>query len=133
MPVAIKNPKRRPEADQHPNTVVKDTEADQHPKPVVKDPEVDQRATATRIEAELRRNANRHTSQRELKTRRRELRLTPSADDLIRCAMEVSGLTAGDLAYEGARKLLENHYRHNRQVRRLQRRHGSTRFKSGRT
>jgi hypothetical protein len=48
--------------------------------------------------------------QRELKSRRRELRITPSADEVIVCAMEVSGLTAGDLAYEGARKLLELHY-----------------------
>jgi hypothetical protein len=48
---------------------------------------------------------------RELKTRRRELRLTASADDLIACAIAISGLTAGDLAYEGARRLLEDHER----------------------
>ena len=62
-----------------------------------------------RIRSELGRARNRHAGQRELKSRRRELRLTPSADDLITCAMEVSGLTAGDLAYEGARKVLEIH------------------------
>lgn len=48
---------------------------------------------------------------RETKTRRRELRLTPSADDFLQVAMAISGLTAGDLAYEGARRLLEDHER----------------------
>jgi hypothetical protein len=91
-------------------TAVSPIEADQHINPMVKDPEPDQRAIATRIKAELSRDATR-ASQHELKSRRRELRLTPSADDLIRCAMEVSGLTAGDLAYQGALKLLEGHYR----------------------
>jgi hypothetical protein len=92
-------------------TAVSPIEVDQHTNPAVKDSEPYQRAIATRIKAELSRDANRRASQRELKSRRRELRLTPSADDLIRCAMEVSGLTAGDLAYHGALKLLEHHYR----------------------
>jgi hypothetical protein len=126
MPVVVKRPKNRARAEQLasetaavPTTGGGRREADQHTNPMVKDPEADQRATATRIKAELSRDANRRGGQRELKTRRRELRLTPSADDLIRCAMEVSGLTAGDLAYMGARKLLEDHYR--LQLRRRQR------------
>lgn len=49
--------------------------------------------------------------QRELKTQRLELRLAPSAKKLIHQAMSVTGLTAGDLAYEGARRLLEEHQR----------------------
>jgi hypothetical protein len=118
MPVILKNLKRRAGAGQLASeaavaakTAAGRREADQHPNPVVKDPQVDQRATAIRINAALSRNANVRASQHELKSRRRELRLTPSVDDLIRCAMEVSGLTAGDLAYQGALKLLEDHYR----------------------
>jgi hypothetical protein len=115
MPVILKNLKRGARAGQlasEPTAVAKTAagpiEADQHTDPMVKDPDPDQRAIATRIKAELSRDAN---SRGELKSRRRELRLSPSADDLIRCAMEVSGLTAGDLAYQGALKLLEDHYR----------------------
>jgi len=48
---------------------------------------------------------------RELKKERIELRVAPSAKELIQRAMSVSGLTAGDLAYEGARKVLEDHER----------------------
>ncbi|PYQ63373.1 MAG: DUF1778 domain-containing protein [Acidobacteria bacterium] len=48
---------------------------------------------------------------RELKKERIELRVAPSAKLLIQRAMEVSGLTAGDLAYEGARKVLAEHER----------------------
>ena len=48
---------------------------------------------------------------RELKKERIELRVASSAKDLIRRAMSVSGLTAGDLAYEGARRVLEDHER----------------------
>ncbi len=48
---------------------------------------------------------------RELKTQRLELRLAPSAKDVIRQAMAVTGLAAGDLAYEGARRLLDEHQR----------------------
>ena len=135
MPVILKNLKRRARAGQLASegaaaakTAAGRREADQHPNPVVKDPEVDQRATAIRINAALSRNANVRASQRELKNRRRELRLTPAADDLIRCAMEVSGLTAGDLAYQGALKLLEGHYRALR-VRRQRDRDKPSRFR----
>jgi len=48
---------------------------------------------------------------RELKRDRLELRLATSAKALIQRAMAVSGLTAGDLAYEGARRVLEDHER----------------------
>jgi len=48
---------------------------------------------------------------REYKTDRLELRLAPSAKKVIRQAMSVTGLAAGDLAYEGARRLLEEHQR----------------------
>jgi uncharacterized protein (DUF1778 family) len=51
------------------------------------------------------------SSERELKKERIELRVAPSAKKLIQRAMEVSGLTAGDLAYEGARRVLEEHER----------------------
>jgi uncharacterized protein (DUF1778 family) len=48
---------------------------------------------------------------REYKTQRLELRLTPSAKKVIQRAMSVTGLAAGDLAYEGARRLLDEHQR----------------------
>jgi uncharacterized protein (DUF1778 family) len=48
---------------------------------------------------------------RELKKERIELRVAPSAKLLIQRAMAVSGLTAGDLAYEGARRVLDEHER----------------------
>jgi uncharacterized protein (DUF1778 family) len=48
---------------------------------------------------------------RESKRQRIELRIGASAKQLIRRAMAVSGLTAGDLAYEGARKVLDEHER----------------------
>ena len=48
---------------------------------------------------------------REHKTERLELRLAPSAKKVIRQAMSVTGLAAGDLAYEGARRLLDEHQR----------------------
>jgi uncharacterized protein (DUF1778 family) len=48
---------------------------------------------------------------RELKNQRIELRVAPSAKLLIQRAMAVSGLTAGDLAYEGARRVLDDHER----------------------
>jgi uncharacterized protein (DUF1778 family) len=48
---------------------------------------------------------------REYKTDRLELRLAPSAKKVIRQAMSVTGLAAGDLAYEGARRLLDEHQR----------------------
>jgi uncharacterized protein (DUF1778 family) len=48
---------------------------------------------------------------RELKKERIELRVAASAKALIQRAMAVSGLTAGDLAYEGARRVLADHQR----------------------
>ena len=48
---------------------------------------------------------------RELKKERLELRVAPSAKQVIQRAMAVSGLTAGDLAYEGARRVLDEHER----------------------
>ena len=47
----------------------------------------------------------------ERKTERMEPRLTPSAKQVIQQAMWATGLTAGDLAYEGARRVLEEHER----------------------
>ena len=51
------------------------------------------------------------SAERELKKERLELRVAPSAKQFIQRAMAVSGLTAGDLAYEGARRVLEEHER----------------------
>jgi uncharacterized protein (DUF1778 family) len=48
---------------------------------------------------------------RERKTERMELRLAPSAKRVIQRAMSATGLAAGDLAYEGARRVLEEHER----------------------
>lgn len=48
---------------------------------------------------------------RELKRERIELRVAASAKELIQRAMAVTGLTAGDLAYEGARRVLDEHER----------------------
>lgn len=48
---------------------------------------------------------------RERKTERMELRVTPSARKVIERATAASGLAAGDLAYEGARRVLEDHER----------------------
>jgi uncharacterized protein (DUF1778 family) len=47
----------------------------------------------------------------ERKTRRMELRVAPSAKETIQRAMAVSGLAAGDLAFEGARRVLDEHER----------------------
>ena len=51
------------------------------------------------------------SSKRERKTQRLELRLAPSAKMVIQKAMSLTGLAAGDLAYEGARRLLDEHQR----------------------
>ena len=51
------------------------------------------------------------SAKREYKTERLELRLAPSAKKVIQRAMSVTGLAAGDLAYEGARRLLDEHQR----------------------
>src|SRR5262249_14071133 len=48
---------------------------------------------------------------RERKTSRLELRVTPSVRRFIERATAVSGLAAGDLAYEGARRVLDEHDR----------------------
>jgi len=48
---------------------------------------------------------------REIKRERLELRVGASAKELIQRAMAVTGLTAGDLAYEGARRVLDEHER----------------------
>jgi uncharacterized protein (DUF1778 family) len=48
---------------------------------------------------------------REYKTQRLELRVAPSAKRVIQEAMSVTGLAAGDLAVEGARRLLDEHQR----------------------
>jgi uncharacterized protein (DUF1778 family) len=53
----------------------------------------------------------RNQQRREHKTARMELRVTPSVHKLIERATAVSGLAAGDLAYEGARRVLEDHER----------------------
>ena len=50
-------------------------------------------------------------AEREVKRARIELRVTPSAKQLIQRASAVSGLTVGDLAYEGARRVLDEHER----------------------
>ena len=51
------------------------------------------------------------SAERDTKRARIELRVTPSAKQLIQRASAVSGLTAGDLAYEGARRVLDDHER----------------------
>jgi uncharacterized protein (DUF1778 family) len=48
---------------------------------------------------------------RERKTERLELRVAPSVRKVIEEATAVSGLAAGDLVYEGARRILEDHDR----------------------
>jgi uncharacterized protein (DUF1778 family) len=55
--------------------------------------------------------SSRKRAPRELKNERIELRVAASAKELIQRAMTVSGLTAGDLAYEGARRVLDEHQR----------------------
>ena len=47
----------------------------------------------------------------ERKTARMELRLTPSSKKVIDRAVSLSGLAAGDLAYDAARRILEEHHR----------------------
>lgn len=53
----------------------------------------------------------RPTKDREFKTERMELRLAPSAKQIIQRAMAVTGMAAADLAYEGARRILAEHDR----------------------
>lgn len=47
----------------------------------------------------------------ERKSERLELRTTPSVKQLIERAMAISGLSAADLAYEGARRIIEGQQR----------------------
>jgi len=47
----------------------------------------------------------------ERKTERLELRVAPSVRKVIEQASAVSGMAAGDLALEGARRVLEDHER----------------------
>jgi uncharacterized protein (DUF1778 family) len=47
----------------------------------------------------------------ETKSERLELRITPSAKKVIQQAAAVSGLSAADLAYEGARRILNEYER----------------------
>lgn len=47
----------------------------------------------------------------ERKTERLELRVAPSVRKVIEQASALSGLAAGDLAFEGARRVLEDHER----------------------
>lgn len=51
------------------------------------------------------------TAKSEIKRERIELRVSASAKALIQQATAVTGLTAGDLAYEGARRVLDEHER----------------------
>lgn len=48
---------------------------------------------------------------RELKTERLELRVSPLVRKVIERASAVSGLAAGDLAFEGARRILDENER----------------------
>jgi len=56
-------------------------------------------------------SSNRRNPAREFKRERIELRVGASAKKLIQRATAVTGLTAGDLAYEGARRVLDEHER----------------------
>jgi uncharacterized protein (DUF1778 family) len=56
-------------------------------------------------------STTRHRVAPERKTERMELRLAPSAKQVIQRAMSATGLAAGDLACEGARHVLEEHER----------------------
>jgi len=53
----------------------------------------------------------RRAATREHKTARTELRVSPTVRRMIERATAISGLAAGDLAYEGARRVLEDHER----------------------
>ncbi len=53
--------------------------------------------------------SHRATPKREAKTERIEVRVAPLAKRTIQRASAVSGLAVGDLAYEGARRILQEH------------------------
>lgn len=55
--------------------------------------------------------ATRKSTPREHKTERIELRVAPSVRRVIDQAIAITGLAAGDLAFEGARRVLEDHER----------------------
>jgi uncharacterized protein (DUF1778 family) len=57
------------------------------------------------------RTVRKWTTSREAKTARMELRVAPAAKAVIRRAMVLSGRSAADLAYEGAKQVLEEHER----------------------
>jgi uncharacterized protein (DUF1778 family) len=59
----------------------------------------------------MRAASNQRKPTRLVKRERIELRVTANAKAEIQRAMAVSGLTAGDLAYEGARRVLDEHER----------------------
>src|SRR5437667_12524038 len=48
---------------------------------------------------------------REQSSARMELRIPPSAKEYIRRAMAISGRSAAELAYEGAKRVIEEHER----------------------
>jgi uncharacterized protein (DUF1778 family) len=54
---------------------------------------------------------HRHTAKREPKTERIEVRIAPRVKETILRATAISGLAVGDLAYEGARRILDEHER----------------------
>jgi uncharacterized protein (DUF1778 family) len=53
----------------------------------------------------------RKTTLQQRSTERMELRIPPSTKEYIRRAMAVSGRSAAELAYEGAKRVLEEHER----------------------
>ena len=65
--------------------------------------------TYTVVMAKVARKAT--ISARERRTERMELRVPPAAKMIIRHAMALTGRSAADLAYEGAKRILEEHER----------------------
>jgi uncharacterized protein (DUF1778 family) len=59
----------------------------------------------------VKRTSSRRTPGFERKSERLEARVAPAVKETIHRAMAVSGLAVGDLAYEGARRVLEDHER----------------------
>lgn len=51
------------------------------------------------------------SAKRVSKTERIEVRVVPGVKETIRRATALSGLAVGDLAYEGARRIIEDHER----------------------
>ena len=67
------------------------------------------RWNAVREPVETMKQATSASRRAETKSERLELRVTPSAKKVIQQAAAVSGLSAADLAYEGARRVLTEH------------------------